>query len=253
MRYSGKRLWHNRPTLEWAEAPGGRSGPTKSTPGTVLSIENLSDVPLYAARPSRHVPPKRKAASWIAVAIVHLVIANFLIFSEGWKVIVRRGASTEVMLNLRGATDNSPIPEVQMTVPQAPTGVPPEVVIDPVIIPPKVQQQPNPLRQQGGITDGDLLGALGRDVACSAGHYENLTTAERGRCGRIPWRGTRLPDGAIVLRQPENRNRFAEPEPEIRISGADAQRRQMETGVNPGNCPLLLNVPCYTAVPQQRN
>ena len=235
----------------WAEAPGDDPA-RKSTPGTVLNIENLSDVPLYAARPSRHVPPKRKAASWIAVGIVHLVIANFLIFSEGWKEIIRHGASTEVTFTLPGANENTAAPELPMTVPQAPAGVPPEVLIDPLVVPPTITQPQTQARPQNGITDGDLLGALGRDVACSAGHYENLTTAERARCGRIPWGGTRLPDGAIVLRQPEGRNRFAEPEPEFRMSGADAQRRQIETGITPGNCPVMLNMPCYPAVPQQR-
>jgi hypothetical protein len=219
-----------------------------------LSIETLSDVPLYAARPSRHVPPKRKAAGWIAVGVVHLLIANLLIFSEGWKsLVVRHGASTEVTLDLRGATDRSPAPEVRMTVPQAPVGVPPELTIDPVIIPPPTDRTTPTRPQSGGISDGDLLGALGRDVACSAGHYENLTTAERARCGRIPWAGARLPNGAIVLRDPEPRNRFAEPEPEMRVSGAEQMQRQLQTGLTPGNCPVLLNVPCFSARPVPRN
>ena len=95
-----------------------------------MSIETLSDVPLYAALPSRHVPPKRKAAGWIAVGTVHLLIVNLLIFSEGWKsLMVRHGASTEVTLSLRGSTERSPAPEVRMTVPQAPVGVPPVATV----------------------------------------------------------------------------------------------------------------------------
>ena len=218
-----------------------------------MSLENLSDVPFFAARPSRQVSPKRKAASWITVFIIHLILVNTLIFSQDWQELVRHGASTEVTLNLRGASDNSPAPDVRMTVPQAPTGVPPEVVIDPIIIPPTIQQPAQPRAPGRGISDGDLLGALGRDVACSAGHYENLTTAERSLCGHIPWAGARLPNGAIVLRDAEPRNRFAEPEPELRVSGAEQLQRQLQTGLVPGNCPVLLNVPCYTAVPQPRN
>ena len=211
-----------------------------------MSIEKLSDVPLFAARPSRAVAPQRKAASWIAVGIVHLLLANLLIFSEDWKDLVTSGSSSEVTLDLRGATDRSPAPDVRMTVPEAPTGVPPEVVIDPLIIPrPPESLQP---RADGGISDGDLLGAIGRDVACIAGNYENLTPAQRARCGRVPWYGARLSDGNIVLRPPETHPLFAPPEPEYRISGADAQRRQMETaGSDP--CPVILNTPCFNRIP----
>jgi hypothetical protein len=210
-----------------------------------LSIENLSDVPLYAARPSRHVPPKRKASAWIAVGIVHLVIVNLLIFSEGWKELVfQHGASTEITLNFRGATDRSNAPEVRMTIPQAPVGVPPELTIDPIIIPPPPITTVTPSPERGAPSDGDLLGALGRDVACIAGNYENLTTTQRSRCERIPFQGAMLPNGAIVLRQPRDFSRFEKPEPEIRLSGADGLRRQMETGGAP--CPAILNVPCLT-------
>jgi hypothetical protein len=213
-----------------------------------LSIENLSDVPLYAARPSRQVPPKRKVASWIAVIIVHLVIANTLIFSEAWKTLVPRGSSSEMTtLDLRGATDNSPVPDVRMTVPEAPAGVPPELTIDPLILPRESPQTDRP-RAEGGISDGDLLGAVGRDVACIAGNYENLTPAQRNRCSRIPWMGARLPDGSLVLRPPEMNPLFAPPPPEFRVSGADGQRRQMETaGSDP--CPVILNTPCFNRIP----
>jgi len=213
-----------------------------------LSIENLSDVPLYAARPSRQVPPKRKAASWIAVFIVHLVIANTLIFSEGWKTLVPHGSSREMTtLDLRGATDNSPAPDVRMTVPEAPAGVPPELVIDPLILPRTTPETDSP-RAEGGISDGDLLGAVGRDVACIAGNYENLTPAQRARCARIPWMGAKLPDGSLVLRPPEMNPLFAPPPPQARVSGADGQRRQMETaGSDP--CPVILNTPCFNRIP----
>ena len=213
-----------------------------------MQIENLSDVPLFAARPSRAVAPQRKAASWIAVGIVHLLLANLLIFSEGWKTLLPPGAgSTEVIFTLPGANDRSPAPEVPMTVPEAPTGVPPEVLVTPQAVPRPDAITP-PTTSQGGISDGDLLGAIGRDVACIAGNYENLTQYQRARCGRIPWAGARLNDGNIVLRPPETNPLFAPPPPEFRISGADAQRRQMETaGSDP--CPAILNTPCFNRIP----
>lgn len=213
-----------------------------------MSIENLSDVPLFAARASRHVPPKRKAAGWIAVGIVHLLLANLLIFSESWKSLLPSGASSAVTLNLQGANpDRSPAPDVPIIVPEAPLGVPPQMIIDPRLLP-RPPEVINPPRAEGGISDGDLLGAIGRDVACIAGNYENLTPAQRGRCGRIPWAGARLSDGNIVLRPPEFNPLFAQPAPEYRITGADAMRRQMETaGSDP--CPMILNTPCFNRIP----
>jgi hypothetical protein len=213
-----------------------------------LSIENLSDVPLYAARPSRQVPPKRKAAGWIAVGIVHLALVNLLIFSEDWKdLVLRDSGSVMTTLDLRGLKDESVAPDVRMTVPEAPSGVPPELVIDPLILP-RETPQPDTSRAEGGISDGDLLGAVGRDVACIAGNYENLTPAQRARCSRIPWMGARLPDGNLVLRPPELNPLFAPPPPEVRLSGADGQRRQMETaGSDP--CPAILNTPCFNRIP----
>jgi len=246
LRYKRRLLWHKRPTLNCGLPAARMPGPNAT--GTVLSIENLSDVPLYAARPSRQVPPKRKAASWIAVGIVHLAIANLLIFSEDWKDIVRSGSSSTVTtLDLRGATDRLPAPEVRMAVPEAPAGVPPEVFIDPLVVPRTLPDVIHP-RAEAGISDGDLLGAVGRDVACIAGNYENLTPAQRSRCARIPWLGAKLPDGSIVLRPPETNPLFAPPPQEFRVSGADGQRRQMETaGSDP--CPLLLNTPCFNRIP----
>ena len=213
-----------------------------------MQIENLSDVPLFAARPSRAVAPKRKAAGWIAVGIVHLLLANLLIFSEGWKSLLPPGAgSTEVIFTLPGAAERSVAPDVPMTVPEAPTGVPPEVLVMPQAVPSPDAIHP-PQSAQGTISDGDLLGAIGRDVACIAGNYENLTPAQRNRCARIPWQGARLNDGAIVLRPPDVNPLFAPPPPEYRISGADGQRRQMErAGADP--CPPILNTPCFNRIP----
>ncbi len=138
-----------------------------------------------------------------------------------------------------------------MELPPAPSGAPPEVVTEPIIIPPPlVQVQPEP-EERGGITAGDLLGAIGREVACSAGNFENLTAVQRSRCGRLPWQGAQMPDGAIVLTIPPPRGRFFEEEnarpPEVRISGADAQRNRME-GADTG-CLVILNTPCFNRIP----
>lgn len=209
-----------------------------------MSIETLSDVPLFAARPSRHVPPKRKAATWIAVGVVHLLILNLLLFSQEFPDLIRHGGEHETILDLTGSQDE-PRPSVKMVVPEAPLGIPPEILNAPVPPPPPpVEVQPQP--QEGGGQKGDLLGAIGREIACSAGNYENLTEAQRTRCGRVPWQGAQLPNGTIVMNRPPEVNRFAPPPPEFRVSGADAQRLQVERA-NP--CPVMLNVPCLNRIP----
>src|ERR1700744_725708 len=116
---------------------------------------------------------------------------------------------------------------MKVGVPPAQLGTPPVL---PAHLPPPPQlpvEQP-PAVQEGGQERGDVLGALGREIACSPGHYENLTESQRTRCGRIPWQGAILPNGAIVLTRPADVNLFAPPPPEYRVSGQDAQRLQVE-------------------------
>ena len=60
-----------------------------------------------------------------------------------------------------------------------------------------------------------------------------------------------MPDGSIVLTARPPPNRFFEEEnarpPEVRISGADANRNRIE-GANDG-CPVILNTPCFNRIP----
>src|SRR3954464_6267102 len=72
--------------------------------GTALSIETLSDVPLFAGRPPRQIPPKRKAAAWIASGIIQLVLFSAFLFSSQLTEFVRHGSPRELTLELRGAT-----------------------------------------------------------------------------------------------------------------------------------------------------
>jgi hypothetical protein len=208
-----------------------------------LSIETLSDVPLYAGRPSREVAPQRKAASWIVVGIVHLLLLNLLIFSQVFPPLVLHGAEHETILDLAGSKDNE-APPVKIPIPQAPLGVPPEVLNVPVPPPPILEAPPPP--STGQPSQSDLLAGIGRSIACSPGNYENLNEQQRTRCGRIPWQGAQMPNGAIVLNRPEGVSPFAPPAPEFRISGQDQQRLQGERG-NP--CPLLGNMPCLNRIP----
>jgi len=215
----------------------------------ILSIETLSDVPLFAARPSRYVAPKRKVATWIAVGIVHLLLLGILLFSQTFPSLLRaHGGEHETILDLTGSRDSNQ-PEVKMVVPQAPVGVPPEILQAPVPVIPPPEEPVVPQQQQGGGSQekGDILGAIGREVACSAGHFENLNNPQRARCERAPFQGIQLPNGALVMIPPQDFNRFAPPPPkEARISGQDAQRVQMQRA---SPCPQILNMPCLNQIP----
>ena len=211
-----------------------------------MSIENLSDVPLFAARPQPQAAPERKAASWIVVGIVHvLIFAVFMTAARMEDVFVQHGSEHETILDLTGSQDST-TPEVKMVVPQAPVGVPPEIRNLP-LPPPVVEEPQQPLLREGGQEKGDVLGALGREIACSPGHYENLTEAQRTRCGRIPWQGAMAPNGIIVLNRPPELNRFAPPPPEYQVTGQDAQRLQVERA--PTDCSFNLNMPCVNKIP----
>ena len=209
-----------------------------------MSIETLSDIPLFAARPARHVAPKRRAASWIFVGIVHLLIISVLLTSQHFTDRVRHGAEHETIFNIAGAQDSTR-PEVKMVVPQAAVGTPPEMRNLPIVPPPLIEQAP--LIREEGSEKGDVLGALGREIACSPGHYENLTQVQRTRCGRAPWQGAMAPDGVIVLNRPPEINRFAPPPREYQITGQDSQRLSVERA--PTDCSFGLNMPCVNKIP----
>lgn len=237
-------MWQNPAAIQWG------TGTSGDVPGNInredirLHIDSLSDVPLFAARPQPQVPPKRKAATWIVVGIVHLLMLNLLMFSQNFPSLVRRGVEHETILDLSG-NPKSETPAVRMVPPQAPVGTPPQIPMAPVPLPPPVVETPQRAQREGN-PEGDLLGAVGRELACAAGNYENLNPVQRARCPRAPWQGAIAPDGTIVLATPQPRNRFAPPPREPVLSGADAQRLSVERN-NP--CPVMLNVPCLNQIP----
>jgi hypothetical protein len=210
-----------------------------------MSIETLSDVPLFAARPPRQAVPQRKAASWIVAGFVHVLIFAMFLTASRFDDYVQHGSEHETMLDLPGAQDSTR-QEVKQVAPQAPLGVPPEIRTLPVAPPPVIEQAPL-IQPEGGQERGDVLGALGREIACSPGHYENLTEAQRARCVHIPWQGAMAPNGVIVLNRPEGVNRFAPPPPEYHVTGQDAQRLSVERA--PTDCSFGLNMPCANKIP----
>ena len=126
----------------------------------------------------------------------------------------------------------------------------------PITIPP-----PPPVHfeeaEQGQRAPGDILGAVGRELACSAGSWEHLTSAERTRCGLYPWRGMKLPNGSLVMIPRNVLPRLKEaPDTEFNVNtGADRMRADVQTGVIPGSggCPILQNTPCMHVTPGMRS
>ncbi len=116
--------------------------------------------------------------------------------------------------------------------------------------PPPIHVEEKPPGGNTGQTD--VLGAVGRELACSAGSWEHLTMVERQRCGLYPWRGVKLPNGQLVMVPRNVLPRLKEaPDTEFSVNtGADRMRAEIQAGIVPGQdgCPILQNTPCLKHV-----
>jgi hypothetical protein len=205
-----------------------------------LSIETLADVPLFTGRPPHEAAPRRKTVSWILTGIIELLFLSMLTFSELPALLQRpHGNSLETTIDLRGTQHTDAPVMAPIARPNAPEAAPPLVIIPP---PPEFQVEKP--REDAGTPDGDVLGAVGRDVACAATNFEYLNASQRARCQRVPWQAGKLPDGTIVM-APAPGGRYA-PRPEYHVSGADANRRAVESVPA---CSNLINAPCLNIVP----
>jgi hypothetical protein len=93
-----------------------------------------------------------------------------------------------------------------------PVNIPPTIIMA-TPPPPSTVQKP-----------GDVLEAIGREIACGAGRYENLSEAQREACKRQPWRFKKNNKGVIVL------DRTTTPPPqEEPISGVDVTTQVQRT------------------------
>ena len=132
------------------------------------------------------------------------------------------------------------------------TTISPNAAAPPITIPkppPIHEEENNPSASQ----PTDVLGAVGRELACSAGSWEHLTMVERQRCGLYPWRGVKLPNGTLVMIPRNAMPRLKEvPDTEFSVNtGADLLRAQAQAGIDPGSqdgCPILQNTPCLKHV-----
>jgi hypothetical protein len=199
-----------------------------------------------------------RTTSWVLVALLHVLF--FFGFVIGFRPFdVKNRSVAETILILSNAGNNqrdrqivNPIPLVN----NAPRMLAPPITI-PKPPPVKEEQQNPPAANQGPV---DVLGAVGRELACSAGSWEHLTTVERERCGyinRYPWRGAKLPNGSLVMLPPNILPRLKDvPQSEFSINtGADQLRAQTQAGITAGqgNCPILQQTPCVHVTPSMRD
>jgi hypothetical protein len=195
----------------------------------------------YGNRVIRTPEDPRRAAikrtlSWTLVVLVHLLFFGMFTFNflqDHEKLGQRNAIETFFDLSL---LKNPDAPRISMIKPDVVAPAPPEISTAPVMIPP-LKQIPEPPPAPAPAAPGDVLKSIGEALACGAENFEFLTQAQRARCRHAPWLARQLPNGNIVMDLPPK----PVEQPEFHMTGADAQRRELEA---PRPCPLMLQVPC---------
>jgi hypothetical protein len=193
-----------------------------------------------------------RTTSWVLVVLLHVLF--FFSFVLGMRPFdLRNRTIVETILTLQQA-GNNPRQDFRNN-PEPVVSAPPRLLTAPLIVP-----KPPPIHVdeqnhgEGGGTD--VLGAVGRELACSAGSWEHLTSVERARCGLYPWRAVKLPNGSLVMIPRNILPRLKEaPETEFSVNtGSDRIRSDVQAGITPGQggCPILQNTPCVHVTPAMR-
>ncbi|HEY0266561.1 MAG TPA: hypothetical protein VGC16_07405 [Rhizomicrobium sp.] len=183
-----------------------------------------------------------RTTSTVLVAALHVLFVLFFVISvRPFDMKDRPIIETILTLPLPG----NQRPREEPLNPQPLTNAPPRENTAPIAIPKPIiiikPEEQNP--SSAAPTPGDVLTALGRQLACSAGSWEHLTTAERTRCGIYPWRAAKLPNGSVVMIPRSMLPRLREPDAneDFRVSGSEQIQRNLNG--NPP-CPILQNTPC---------
>jgi hypothetical protein len=183
-----------------------------------------------------------RTLSWVLVAALH--VAFFFLFVIAFTPFVSRNRPiVETILMLPSPGNRAP--PLHTVNPVLPNKAPLAILSAPITLPKPPPVLPRDQANQP-VTPGDILGAVGRELACSAGSWEHLTQAERARCGGQPWRAMRLPNGNLVMVPPSQLPRLKEAPDEFVVTGRDQALRGLQTGQSPGmdGCPILQQIPC---------
>ena len=206
--------------------------------------------PLGAAEQRRRT--LSRTTSWVLVALLHVLF--FFMFVIGIRPFDMRNRNlVETILTLPQSGNNQSPDSRTNPTPLVPTS--PRMQSPTLIVPPPPIFVPDE-RTQGQGPPTDILGAVGRELACSAGSWEHLTSVERARCGLYPWRGVKLPNGSLVMIPRNVLPRLKEaPDTEFSVNtGSDRIRSDVQAGIIPGQggCPILQNTPCLHVTPAMR-
>jgi hypothetical protein len=203
--------------------------------------------PLGAAE--QHRRAVSRTTSSVLVAALHVLF--FFAFVLGMRPFdLRSRPIIETILILPTSGNNEQRDRAVNPIPM--TAISPNAAAPPITIP-----KPPPIREDeknpGAPQPTDVLGTVGRELACSAGSWEHLTMVERQRCGLYPWRGVKLPNGTLVMIPRNILPRLKEvPDTEFSVNtGADQLRAQVQAGIDPAQqdgCPILQNTPCLKHV-----
>jgi hypothetical protein len=193
----------------------------------------------------------KRTTSWILVALLHVFI--FLSFVISVHPFTQKGRPVVETLLLFPAPNKNDEPHPDLT-PELINKAPALSSSAPIIIPKIPPPPPTPDQTRGAPTPGDILGMIGRNLACQPGSWEHLTGREQHDvCGGGPWRAYRAPNGSLVMVPPSQLPRLKQtPPPEFSINtGADRIQRDLQNGQDPsmGGCPILQNTPCVHVTP----
>jgi len=189
-----------------------------------------------------------RTTSTVLAAALHVLFFLFFVFAVH-PFDMRSTPIVETFLTLPLPGNN--MPERKPINPQPVVIAPPHIESAPIQVPkppPVVPDQPHDKSSGNPAPPTDILGAVGRELACSAGSWEHLTSAERARCGLYPWRAVKLPNGSLVMLPPNMLPRLKEnsTDPQFATSGAAQIQNDVARGVTPnsGGCQILQNTPC---------
>jgi len=194
-----------------------------------------------------------RSTSWVLVALLHVLFFFSFVLGIG-PLDMRNRSLVETILILPQSGNNQHEDSRNHPMPLVPNA--PRMLSAPVIIPKPPPIIPDERNKEGEGPPTDILGAVGRELACSAGSWEHLTSAERARCGLYPWRAVKLPNGSLVMIPPNVLPRLKEaPDTQFTVnSGSDRIRTDVQAGIIPGSggCPILQNTPCVHVTPAMR-
>ena len=156
----------------------------------------------------------KRAGAGVAVALLHILFFLMLLTAGHLAAVRHRAEPKEVFLLF----PPPPHPHIrnQVTPLPIPTVVPKEIEAPPrtITVPQQKTQEHAP---------GDVMEAIGKELACGAGPYEHLSQAEREACRRQPWKFKKNAKGVIVL------DTVDKPPAEEPTSGADAELHIQQT------------------------